>query len=241
MAELTLFIGDVHSSFDDGDVIEAANSLSIGWTWANGICKRSNAGFNSDGLRHIGGLLDAYQAATCQFRCERISRTEYRKTRTSDNSSQVIERPNLQRRMKRQCQHGLHLIFGTPGREVWYSGRTRRNAEALAEVWDAIELHTPIRRTDELFQRPRNSSHTLKLHLVLTVEEYDNTRRRAFLEVLYAADGETTLKRRRRSLRWPELVPAGLHADIRNRSQVVDHRSVLITQAALEAALEVKD
>jgi hypothetical protein len=239
MAELTLFIGP-HSSFDDGDVIEAANSLSIGWTWANGICKRSTAGFNSDGLRHIGGLLDAYQVATCQFRCERISRTEYRKTRTSDNSSQVIERPNLQRRMKRQRQHGLHLIFGTPGTEVWYSGRTRRNAEALAEVWDAIELHTPIRRTDELFQRPRSNAHKLKRHLLLTVPDFDEDRRIGFVESLYAGDDETVLKRRKRWLQWKSLVPAGLHAAVEDRSQLVDYRDVLIPELAYEAALKVK-
>ena len=155
MAELLLRVRDNagDQQTKDGDIICAFNNRRIKHVHAEMVCHKDKIGFNRDGLRDKDTLLEHYLKNTYQYKFQRINRTQIKRITLSDMSEEIIgPRPNAKGEaidvpefVKRRIRHGKHLIFGSPGSEFWYGGRTIATNSQLDKVWTEIELKTPLR------------------------------------------------------------------------------------------------
>lgn len=141
---------------DDGDVLVAVNNRRIQSVHAQHICHKDKIGFKPDGYREAGTLLDMMLSKTRQYKFERISRTEIRRTNLKTLDQDVIgpnanadgEYMDVPLYIERRLRHPKHLIFGTPGNEYWYGGNTDQSQTAVDAVWTEIEARTPNRKAD---------------------------------------------------------------------------------------------
>lgn len=132
-----------------GDIIGAFNRRRIRHVNAQHFCKPVHAGFNSDGLRPTGLHHQAWFEATAQYKFERISTHEVRRTNLVTLEELVVDQfhptdaMDVVEYLRRRKRHARHKIFGTDGAEVWYGGRTDPSWTNLDTVWESIETHTP--------------------------------------------------------------------------------------------------
>lgn len=141
---------------DDGDVLVAINDRRIHAVHAQHICHKDKVGFKPDGYREAGTLLDMMLSKTMQYKYERISTMEIRKTNLKTFEQNIIsDKPNARGEyidvplyIQRRLKHPKHLIFGTEGNEYWYGGNTDHSEAAINAIWTEIEARTPKRKVD---------------------------------------------------------------------------------------------
>lgn len=162
MAELVLKIGSVSPDskhYQDGDILAAFNSRFIRCVHAQHICHVKNAGGGIGALRDNVHVARDWFEHTHQYRFERVSRTEIKRITLADMSEVLID--GTPKRIDGKMQHTdvalyvagrlaheRHKIFGSPGREVWYGGRTDVSNAKLTLVWNTIETKTVNREID---------------------------------------------------------------------------------------------
>ena len=140
----------------DGDIVVACSERRIKCVHAEHICHFKNFGFNPNGLRPYS-LTQQFLERTREFKFERVTPAEVLKTPLRSGSQPYIVgwRPNKQgeamdvrQYVARRLNHPQHLMFGTPGHEVWYGGRTFVEDADLNLVWQDIFEALSLREED---------------------------------------------------------------------------------------------
>lgn len=227
----------IDPAWQGDDIIHAMNDLRIHDVHAQHICHKNLIGFNGDGLRPANSLAEDYLSAVRQYKFERISQTELRRTNLFTLSIDVISNtPNINGEsidvalyIRRRKQHAKHLIFGKPGTEYWYGGRTRITTAKIDDVWTQIEAKTSNLKAN--FGKFPWGLNDQKDHLVITVDDFDNAVRAELESSVYDIpltpdDGPVLLKRRKNQVDWKNLpgLTQKIIDDVNNTGTKVDIR-----------------
>ena len=216
---------------DDGDVLVAINNRRIQSIHAQHICHKDKVGFNADGYREPGTLLETMLSKTRQYKfvqqsnCTDVKRIdlatldEETLNKTPNASGEYIDVPlYLQRRLR----HSKHLIFGSNDgvcNEYWYGGNETFSQAAVNDIWTEIEARTPNRKAD--FNKWPFSDTELKHYLILPVEDMTDAEANALVE-------ETPNGGKKKFFPYwlhNELAPLGMEV-IRNKNVKKDVRSL---------------
>ena len=238
MAELALKIG-AGSNYLDGDILCAFNSRAIRCTHAQHICHVRQAGGGAGVLRDDTHVARDWFEHTHKYRFERISLTEIKRILLSDMSEEVFsntprrvdgkaQHMDVESYVARRLNHEGHKIFGTPGAEVWYGGRTDVSDTVMTLVWNSIETKTAFREID--FPLWPAGVKDLLSHLFITVDDFDEAAASDLVSPeLDETDPENpiTIKKRQRHMNWRDEVPTREHADIENSNVKVDLRETM--------------
>ena len=141
-------VGDDHTKYQDGDVVETFSKSRIELCHAEMICDHRKADFNLSGLRPAGSLAELFQALVSRYKFERVSTSEVQRTDLISGDVSVIgSTPNengeyidVQLYLKRRIRSNTHKIFGEIGAEVWYGG-SRPDVDRDI-IWNVIETHS---------------------------------------------------------------------------------------------------
>jgi hypothetical protein len=169
--ELALKVGTTPTN-DDGDILDAFSSRRIKAVHAQHAC---NAVVETDGsgLRIRGTLAELILQETRQYKFIRSGSVITRVNRLTSESEDVSDQIKIALFLERRLSNPNHRIFGTPGNEVWYGGRTAYDAVTLDRVWAEIEKRTELREADHrLWPFGRQD---LKEHLIIPVDDFDDT------------------------------------------------------------------
>lgn len=181
MSELVLKINS-GSNYVDGDILCAFNSRSIACAHAQHICHYKSAIRNRDGLIPKSIVTCDWFELTHQYRFERISVREVRRTNLatlaeeifSDKLNERGEAIDVPLFIARRLRRANHYLFGAVGSEVWYGGHKDFSVAKLDAVWSAIETKTRHVRTNLQFARWPAENQDLRSHLFLSIDEFDD-------------------------------------------------------------------
>lgn len=244
MAELLLKVGSVspdQATYQDGDVVSAYSDNHISCHHVFNIFTPIAAfGFTRAGLRLTGTLLHYRMEQTSEFRFERVSATEVKRTNLT-TGVEVVEtfQGSLPLYLARRVAHERHRIFGVPGAEFWYGGHVLTDDARLDRVWTEIEARTGQRKADH---RRWPMSRTERMHhLYVPVTDFTVADREAYvaplLEVIEARDNPDgsqtyatrTLQKRRHLVAFRDLLDSTTLSRVDDREQEVDVRESLAT------------
>ncbi len=227
MAELALKVGD-NSTYKDGDILCAFNRRRIGCAHMQHICHHRKYPL-VNGLRAVGTLAQYMKEAISQYRFERISASTVKRVEISGGKEEEFSAtPNgeghyihVAEFVERRLASPNHALFGSPGREIWYGGRTDMSAAKVDGVWAEIESTTAKRRVD--YPLWPAGGDDLKMHLFLTVDEFDDAEAERLVGPLGIGG---SAKKRKYHIDWEaELsLTAKEKDDIRNVGTSVDVR-----------------
>lgn len=239
MSEIVIKIGnsDDPRQYRDGDIVEAFNRRRIRCMHAQHLSDVRVAGFTRDGLRPDGLARDIRQSI-CQYRFERISPTEVRR---SNGVTEEIFGPVANARgeqidvslfLKRRLAYPGHAIFGVPGAEIWFGGNSDKSHVVLDRVWSNIEAKSDHREVDfTLWPLTRAE----KQHfLCLPVDDFDEETWASMLRPETAPDPEDPdsqilVQKRTNFVQWRDQLTriAKTEGEILNRNTEVDIREVI--------------
>lgn len=202
----------------DEDVIQHFRPAVILRAHAFRYCHHALAGFTREGLRPNNGLAERFQQLSYEWRFARVSATEVLCQNLVTGDKKIVDqhpRPSgrngrmehvyVQEYLRRRLRHPRHRIFGAPGREVWYGGRTLNDLDTTLRVWDMIQTLRPdVRITDHLDWWP--SHREIRGWLWLGVDADIDT------DLGASSDGQRIYR-----LPWQEIVSID-HAMIRDQS-----------------------
>jgi hypothetical protein len=237
MAELLLKIGP-GANYEDGDVLCAFNRRAIRCVHAQHLCHLRTAPRNASGLLLTTSIAHDWYEATHQYRFERISANQIRRTVIATGESEVFgSTPNAKgeaidvrlfvRRRKLQADH---YLFGEDGHEVWYGGDVDFSDKALDQVWKSIEKKTEHKERDDAFQLWPAGMVELRSHLFVPVDDFDDSEMELLVSSIYdettAASPVLVHKRRHRAndLRKTISDLGVTEADVRDHTKAVDCR-----------------
>ena len=162
-------------SYADGDIMSAVTYRNVRSERAEGVCNRKVKvngvrnfdRLNANGLFDAGDVLEDWHEATSQYKFEKLSGSEGRITRLSDmNAIEFTSNQPFQQHDGKTVQMDMNLylarrkatlagpggrgkpIFGTPGNEYWYGGKSTREHSNLDVAWQAIENKLQISEAD---------------------------------------------------------------------------------------------
>lgn len=238
-------------AWQDGDIIHAMNDLRIHDVHAQHICHKNLIGFNGDGLRPANSLTEMYLSKVKQYKFERVSAKEMKRITLATLDEEILsDIPNAKGQaihvglyIQRRLLHAKHMIFGTPGAEVWYGGRTRATTAIIDDIWTLIEANTLYLKAN--FGKFPWGLNDQMDHLVITVDDFDNAVRSELESSIYDnADPPVMTKRRKNKVDWKNLpgmtqkiiddtLADGVKVDISDtfsfsRSQIVDAKTVVV-------------
>lgn len=248
MAELTIKIGDQGGDdparYRDGDVLCAFSNRRIRCTHAQHICHVRAAGFTTDGLRPNDSLAEKMLQRTRQYRFERLDlRTMKRITLATMDEEVLSHTPNAKGEyihvpefVERRLAHSHHAMFGSPGREVWYGGRTYYDNDKMNLVWNDIETYSAFREVDHVLWPV--GSDDLRVHFFCSCNDMTD----AEAEELVAPqvdekDPENPITEKRRSYKvaWRDLsgLSIGTQDDVTDVAKSVDIRKAVTFDRSL--------
>ena len=137
-------------SYQDGDVVQAISLDQIYMTHAEMICNVSNFGFNTQGLRDTGTLLEKFEQSTKTYKFERLNSNDVKRTNLITLEESIIntipntegEAINVYRYISRRLNSNRHKIFGSQGSEIWYGKSKTHDSSIISSVWNHIETET---------------------------------------------------------------------------------------------------
>lgn len=245
MAELILATRQSSGAtpFHDGDIIHAFNRRRIETVHIDHICHPWKETPDRDG-RIPDHLARPMYEARYEFRFERISRTEARKIRIATRELVKIVGPDtadidlfVRRALAaKRGQNAKRAIFGTPGREIWYGGRTSWETARINALWTTIESRSPLRRADhQLFPLGRGDR---SRSLVVRVAEFDDATRTEYEspETAEDRDGNTvTVWQRRNFVDWRTILNVDVTRvlDREEEYDLRDSENVVVVQRKL--------
>ena len=251
MAEFLLKVGSgrppSNKKFEDGDVVASFNNRQIRQVHSEHICHVNQFGFKDDGLRP-DSLAKTNLEITRKYRFERISQTQVNRINIVTLESETIsDVPNARGEyidvglfIRRKLLHPKHLIFGTPGSEVWYGGFTDYSNAKLDLVWQAIEAQTSNREID--FTLFLLGIQDKKSFLALRVDDFTDSESIQYTTPVEDITGTTpdgdpifeVVQKRKWLVNWRRIVPPGSIPDIVDRNKSVDGRNdVAFSRAAV--------
>jgi hypothetical protein len=150
--ELIVKIQSVGSnpSYQDGDVVQAMSLDQIYMVHAEMICNVSNFGFNIQGFRDTGTLLEKYEQSTKTYKFERLNSNDVKRTNLITLEESIInttpntegESINVYKYISRRLKNNRHKIFGSQGSEIWYGKSKTHDSSIITSVWNDIETET---------------------------------------------------------------------------------------------------
>lgn len=242
MAEIVLKVGDAiagdNKTYQDGDVLCAFTDRHIKCVHAEHICHIKTVAFNSDGLNPAGTLPEKFRQRTSQYKFERVSKYEIRRTNQLTQESEILSNiPNEKGEyihvplyLARRKLHPGHVIFGTEGNEIWYGGRRDVSESIVDAVWNDIETCSEYRKTDHVLWPLGVDDKRVHLGIKLTNNITEETQARIVnIETNkppgdYPKGEEQQIDRKRRAnVQWRDLNLATVE-DIENPSKSIDVR-----------------
>jgi hypothetical protein len=174
-----------HQTYEDGDIKSAINRRGIRQMFAEQICwpRKANGQGRIGGMLGTGTLLEDFLSRIMQYKFERISPLEVRRTDLVTTDQEVFGSGSgdwplyLARRKASEKKP----IFGTTGSEIWYGGKTRGNHANLDLIWDVIETRTPEREVDWMATSMGNR----KKFLIVYVDDFDDATAGDLTQPLY--------------------------------------------------------
>lgn len=237
VATIALKVGDRSADpadYKDGDILAVWPRRFIRCVHAQHICHPRIAARNGGGLIPLTEVARDWYERTHQYRFERVSATEVRRTDLDTLEEDVLsgtqnadgEAMDVALFIQRRKQRLDNYLFGTPGAEVWYGGRQEHSHAKLDQVWNAIETKTAHR--EQNFSDWPAGVQDVKSHLLLRMNDMLD----AEAETLVAPEldltdpnNPVTIRKRARKVDWRALRELSPHvADIDNPSVSVDLR-----------------
>lgn len=229
-SELIIKIG-VGTGFEDGDVIHAMNDRRIKDVHAQHITHPKNCPVGP-GIRHEAGCLaQVYLENTKQYKFQRISENEVRRTNLvtlqediiSDVANKDGEYMDVPLYIARRLKHQTHMIFGGNGSEYWYGGKTDASLANLSTVWTEIEAKTAFLEADHT-EFPFTDKELSKYY-VFKVDDFSDTVRGDLEAPLLDID-DNVLKVRKTHIDWENDLglTAGEITQIKDIGIKIDHR-----------------
>tara|TARA_R110002051_G_scaffold111306_5_gene183923 strand:- start:10209 stop:11036 length:828 start_codon:yes stop_codon:yes gene_type:complete len=137
-------------SYQDGDVVQAMSLDQIYMVHAEMICNVSNFGFNTQGLRDTGTLLEKFEQSTKTYKFERLNSNDVKRTNLITLEESIIntipntdgESMNVYQYISRRLKSNRHKIFGSQGSEIWYGKSKTHDSSIITSVWNDIETET---------------------------------------------------------------------------------------------------
>jgi hypothetical protein len=137
-------------SYQDGDVVQAMSLDQIYMAHAEMICNISNFGFNTQGLRDTGTLLEKFEQSTKTYKFERLNSNDVKRTNLITLEESIIntipntdgESINVYKYISRRLKSNRHKIFGSQGSEIWYGKSKTHDSSIISSVWNHIETET---------------------------------------------------------------------------------------------------
>jgi len=137
-------------AYQDGDVVQAMSLDQIYTVHAEMICNTSNFGFNTQGLRDVGTLLEKFESTINLYKFERVNSNDVKRINLDTLEESVISRtPNtdgeaidIYQYLLRRLKSNRHKIFGSQGSEIWYGKRKIYDSSIITSVWNDIETET---------------------------------------------------------------------------------------------------
>lgn len=249
--------------YGDGDILCAINRRMIMSKHAEHLCFRRGLDrrlleLTNHGLLAMGGVGRAMLETVKEFRFNRVGKNAFTITRLADmtvtdilpGDGSLYHNPlkdkwltmNLKIFLNRRLKvlrapggNGLP-IFGVPGAEFWYGGKTDTTRAKVALVWDAIEAKTgKLRGTSEFRRMPGIEHGTLRNNTVIEVDDFSDAAVDKLMEPLYdpATLGDPDIRpvvvaARRHRIRWQEAL--GMTAEeiqrAKNPADSFDHRVI---------------
>lgn len=238
-AQLVLMAGG-HPTYQDGDVMCAFNRRRIRCVHAEQICHVKHLPFNSDGLNDLDTLPEIFQKEVYQYKFERISATEVRRTDQNTLAEDVVsntpalvdgkmQHMDVERFLQRRQAHPRHRIFGVAGSEVWYGGNIDPTWDKLTTIWQEIETRDGRLEADHL-----NWPATLRelsRFLIVSTNDFDDATAGVMAGPLVDETdpaNPVVVSKRKTWIDWRNLRDAieadvldfGLQVDIRGRKEV---------------------
>ncbi len=197
---------DTHPTYENGDVLSAANHLQIRRSASSRICfargaSRQFAGLNSDGFLPHSHVLKDWNEACREYRLERLNRNQAKMTRIRDSEELVITSgvPHTDVRgvPDRVMDVGLYFsrqlstfqkqnaqgnaMFSDDGDEqkvVMYGGGCDQTAAKMDTVWTAIEAKTDKLESNETTyaKEPPFGSYQRR-RIILRVDDFTDSER----------------------------------------------------------------
>lgn len=231
MPELILKVGNDQAPdrYQDGDIICAFNRRRIRACHAEMICHVKHVSFNGDGLNPADSLPVHWFENTHQFKFERVSNKEIRRTNLltleediiSDVPNEKGEYMDVPLYLARRKKHEMHRIFGTEGNEFWYGGNVDASNTKLDKVWEKIEELTVKREADH--QLWPLSSTEKKHFLALPVDDFTEEERGEYESSELDNEGRV-IKKRNNKVNYALLVSVQKLLNIQDKTKEVDLR-----------------
>jgi len=244
LAEIAIKV--TNTNFDltqnqDGDILLCKNDRSIKACHASVICNPLKESLNLNGLRP-DGLARSYYELIYEKRFERVSATEVLCTELSTGITTLIgATPNDQGQymdvplfVQRRLSNPHHKVFGSPGSEVWYGGADKSDDNTINSVWDHIEEHSGLLRTNHtqwpltdtelshfLVLPVDNPSDNVSLNMVSSEIDFDEQQPEFTTD---NGPGGNIVKKHRAFISWRDLTGINVE-NILNPSMKIDLRN----------------
>ena len=242
-----------NSNYEDGDIVQTFTDKRIKSVYAEHICHRDKIGFKQDGRRPDNSLTEMYLQKVSEYKFERISENEVRRTNIETQEQDVIsgtpnekgEQMDVSLFVKRRLKHNRHLVFGEVGSERWYGGNTNKNK--IYDVWKEIEKRTDKKEIDHA--KFPCTDRTLTNYLVIKSEDLTDEEARELMEPLNKiemVEGKpevTQVKKRKNKIDWKNNLglSESLKAQILDKKTKLDLREqVCLSKTELNEKKEVK-
>jgi len=237
MAEIILKIGD-GANYKDGDVLAAFNRRAVRCVHAQHLCHPWDGAVNSDGYLVPGTHVESLYDITHEYKIERISQTEIRRTNRLTGEIVVlsnipIEDPSrpghmiacdveefFARRKQHRARNGApkKAIFGNDGAEVLYDGTIDLSDAKIDLVWAAITQHTGRLETEQEFQLFPFGRQDIRSHLVVRTVDFTEAEAQGFVAPQIQRDASGN----------PVLDEDGDEIKIAERNVTIDWRTAIL-------------
>lgn len=201
MAEILLKIHP-GAGYEDGDILCAFNHRRTRQCHAESICHPWKNGIGKSGLRPSNGPAEAMLAAVSQYRFDRVSQYEVLRTDLITGEQELFSKtPNkrgeaidveqwVARRLREKAPDGgpRASVFGEPGRERWYGGRTDTSDAVLDKVWQKIAEKTGRLESEEEFQLWPMGRLDIRHHLAVRTTDFTDEESEKLVQQWAASD-----------------------------------------------------
>lgn len=189
------------ASFQNGDIMAVMTSRRILDVHASHVVHPRNMPRTEHGTVAPNSLLEYYLEATKEYKFERISDKEVRRTNLwtsavdtfSDVPNASGERIDVPLYIERRLalKPNQNLIFGNAGSEYWYGGNDRKTDAIMDDIWDEIER---VSSNERSFDFPFTEKEKQK-YLLVKVNDLTDAEAGEMVAPLLNLDGEVVERR----------------------------------------------
>jgi|GEM_PF-5208525 len=245
MPEILIKIDD-GVGLKDGDVIAALNRRAVRCVHAQRLCHPWDGAINTDGYLVPGTHVESLFDVTHEYKIERISQTEIRRTNRLTGeivvlSNTPIEDPTrpghmiachvrefFAARKRHRARNGATKkpIFGSEGAEVLYDGKIDLSHAKLDLVWAAITQHTGRLESEQEFQLFPWGRDDIRSHLAVRTVDFTEAEAQGFVAPQIQRDASGN----------PVLDANGDEIKIAERNITVDWRTAILGDLSVTEA-----